>query len=292
VLGEFGSFMRANRSLKNLKSLIVDLYNYTRFSVRFGPSQFRGIYQSFQEAEAAAPQSKKIGYNNFELAREYQARLNVNLDCSDYPVLFHLANILQDKRYGAVLDFGGNVGVHYLRYRKYLNLDDITWIICDVPEITRVGREVCANFPNIKFTNAITDIKDIKLDVFLAVGAIQYVRQPSNILEHLVKENAGPTHILIDQLPLYNGSDFVTLQNGGIVFYPQRVFNRCQYIETINKLGYSLVDDWEDSVDSCVIPFHPDKSVYKYTGLYFSREKSGGANPEKRVRRTRKRKLK
>ena len=255
----------------------MDLYNYSRFS----PSQFRGIYRSFQEAEAAAPQGKKIGYNNSDLAREYLANLNVNLDCSDYPVLFHLARILQDKRYGTILDFGGNVGVHYLRYRKYLNLENITWIICDVPEITKAGQEVCAKFKNIKFINAITDIKDVKLDIFLSVGCIQYVRQPRDILEHLVKENAGLAHILIDQLPLYDGSEFVTLQNGGIVFYPQHVFNRCQYIKTIKKLGYSLIDAWEDSVDSCVIPFHPDKSVYKYAGLYFSEDKTGGSKQEK-----------
>jgi putative methyltransferase (TIGR04325 family) len=263
--------MSANIPLKSLKKFVVDLYNYSRFSIRFGPSQFRGIYRNFQEAEAAAPRCKKNGFNDSDLAREYQARLSVNLDCSDYPVLFHLANILQDKRCRTILDFGGNVGVHYLRYRKYLELDDVTWVICDVPEITKVGQEVCAHFPNIRFINAITDIEDIKLDIFLSVGTIQYVRQPTDILEHVVRENAGLTHIIIDQLPLYDGREFVTLQNGGIVFYPQHVFSRCQYIENIKKLGYSLVDAWTDSVDSCVIPFHSDKSVYQYTGLYFSK---------------------
>jgi putative methyltransferase (TIGR04325 family) len=267
----FGSVKRTNRALKYLKRFIRDSFNYITFR------QFRGIYDDFQQAEAAAPRRKPLGYNNFNLAREYQATLNLNLDCSDYPALFHLDRILQKKRCHTILDFGGNVGVHYLRYRKYLNLDNIAWIICDVPEITKVGQENCANFPNIKFINAITDIKDTKLDMFLAVGSIQYVRKANDILEYLVAKNEGLTHILIDQLPLYDGCEFVTLQNGEIVFYPQHVFNRCQYIKNIKKLGYSLVDSWKDSIDSCVIPFHPDKSVYEYTGLYFSKNKAGGS---------------
>jgi putative methyltransferase (TIGR04325 family) len=92
---------------------------------------------------------------------------------------------LQKKRYRTILDFGGNVGVHYLRYRKYLNLDDITWIICDLPEITKMGQEACAKFPNIKFINVITDIKDIELDIFLAVGSMQYVRKAHDILARI-----------------------------------------------------------------------------------------------------------
>jgi hypothetical protein len=91
MLGKYSDLVKLTKSVlkKILKRFFNDLYNY----IIFGPSQFRGIYKDFQEAEAAAPRRKTIGYNNSELALEYQASLNVNLDCSDYPVLFHLEHI-------------------------------------------------------------------------------------------------------------------------------------------------------------------------------------------------------
>ena len=186
--------------------------------------------------------------------------------------MFHLTRILQAEQCSAILDFGGNVGVHYLRYRKYLDLKDITWIVCDVPEITKRGEIICANFPNIKFVNVMADVKDTKFDIFLAVASMNYLRHPDSVLEDLVSNHASIKHILIDQLPLHECCEFVTLQNGGAVVYPLHVLNRNKYIESILKLGYSLFDSWTDSVDSCLIPFHPDKSVHSYSGMYFRKE--------------------
>lgn len=79
-----------------------------------------------------------------------------------------------------------------------------------------------------------------------------------------------PNHLLINRLPLYDGKQFVSLQNGGKVFYPQFIFNRKQFIDSLTDIGYKLVDIWEDRVDSCIIPFYPEYSVPVYYGLYFT----------------------
>jgi putative methyltransferase (TIGR04325 family) len=79
-----------------------------------------------------------------------------------------------------------------------------------------------------------------------------------------------PNHLLINRLPLYDGKQFVSLQNGGKVFYPQYIFNRKQFIDSLTDIGYKLVDIWEDRVDSCIIPFHSGYSVPVYSGLYFT----------------------
>ena len=71
---------------------------------------------------------------------------------------------------------------------------------------------------------------------------------------------------------MYDGLRFVTLQNGGLVYYPQYVFNHEEFIRAIAGEGYELVDFWDDNVDSCIIPFHPEKSIKAYKGLYFCRK--------------------
>jgi putative methyltransferase (TIGR04325 family) len=78
-----------------------------------------------------------------------------------------------------------------------------------------------------------------------------------------------PKHLLVNRLPLYEGEKFVTLQNGGKVFYPSYVFNQSNFIDSFKEIGYELIDIWEDWNDSCIIPFHPEKSLLFYRGLYF-----------------------
>jgi putative methyltransferase (TIGR04325 family) len=259
---------KGRRMLKGALKLGRDALRY----LAFRPSDFRGVYENFTQAEAAAPKRKKVGYNHKDLADEYKTKSNFRLSSSDYPVLFYLQRILREQF--TVLDFGGNVGVHYLRYRKYLNLQEVRWIVCDVPEITKAARETCAGISNIEFVNDVDEVKVSRLDILLASDSIQYIdaELPGFLLQKLVSKGVQPEHILIDQLPLYHGERFVTLQNGGLVCYPQHVFNHEQFIKTIEGFSYELIDIWTDNVDSCVVPFHPEKSLSDYKGLYFLRK--------------------
>jgi putative methyltransferase (TIGR04325 family) len=266
--------MKDHRMLRAALKLAKHVYRY----VAFRPSQFRGVYENFRQAEAAAPRGQKIGYNHGGVARKYGAELSLFLESSDYPVLYHLGHILTD--HCTILDFGGNVGVHYLRYRKYLGLEKVRWIVCDVPEITKVGRETCAGRSNVVFVNDIDQLKESRIDIFIACDSLQYIESHDLLLQKLADKGIRPRHILIDQSPLYGGRRFVTLQNGGLVYYPQYVFNRKEYISAIANLGYELVDSWDCCNASCVIPFYPDRSFYAYSGLYFS-DKSLVASGEK-----------
>jgi putative methyltransferase (TIGR04325 family) len=258
-----GSILR--RSVGTVARLVADAYSYLAFPHRGG--QFRGIYDDFPQAEVAAPKGKKLGYDHPDLAREYQKNLSFRLESFDYPILFHLARIMDGCR--TVFDFGGNLGVHYLRYRRYLKLDHVKWIVLDLPEITSAGRQTCADLPNIAFINEIAEFRESGLDILLASGSMQYLASPNLLLEKMADQGARPAHVLINRVPLYEGPQFVTLQNGGLVYYPQYVFNREMFIRSIENLDYELVDAWPDPADSCIIPFHPARSVRAYTGLYF-----------------------
>jgi putative methyltransferase (TIGR04325 family) len=193
------------------------------------------------------------------------ATASLEMDATDYPVLYHLDHILRPGT--AVLDFGGNIGIHFLRYEKYLDLRQVDWIVCEVPEIAKIGRERCDGKPNLSFITDIAELEERRIDIFHSSGALQYLNQ--SILAALL-DKLRPAYALIDQMPLCSGPTFVTLQNGGLVYYPQYVFDKEEYIEGILDLNYQLADAWSVLHYSCIIPFHADRSVYAYTGLCFS----------------------
>jgi putative methyltransferase (TIGR04325 family) len=259
-----------NKLVRATTRFAKDTYSYLAFTRRGG--QFRGVFENFDQAEAAVPSGKRIGYDHEDLAQEYQATLNLRLESFDYPILFHLDRIIGRCR--VVFDFGGNIGIHYLRYRQYLRLETVKWIVFDLPAITTAGRETCANIPSIAFINDVTELNEARIDVLLASGSMQYLASPGLLLRKLIENGTRPSHILINRLPLYDGPQFVTLQNGGLVYYPQYVFNRDRFIRAIENLDYELIDAWVDAADSCIIPFNPKRSVCAYTGLYFL-EKAG-----------------
>lgn len=231
---------------------------------------FRGVYETFEKAIQSAPTTKSIGYNNSELAQEYQQgiELETAVQSYDYPVMLWLNSIFRINSVDiSIFDFGGNVGIHFYAYEKYIKYpENLKWIICDLPEILKAGKALSERRQRseLVFTDKFEEASE--KDIFLASGSVQYVENLSSSLSALSKK---PKHLLINRLPLYEGTQFVTLQNGGKVFYPSYVFNKTDFIHSLKKLGYEMVDIWEDRVDSCIIPFHPEKSCPFYYGFYF-----------------------
>jgi putative methyltransferase (TIGR04325 family) len=247
-----------------------DLYQASLFPTKAGYSYFKGVYETFEQAIENAPQNKFIGYDNEALAQEYKDELKISIKVRtyDYPILFWLKSIFsQDTLELKVFDFGGNVGTHFYSYLNYLNYPpDLMWRVCEVPAIAKAGRELAERRAchNLEFTGCFDEASGA--DIFLASGSIQYVQSLAKSIENLPKK---PTHLLLNRLPLHDNADqFVTLQNGGQVFYPQYVFNKAKFIESFSSLRYELIDLWEDKEEGCNIPFHPEKSLPFYNGLY------------------------
>jgi putative methyltransferase (TIGR04325 family) len=259
---------------KNILKLIYkklrDSYLSYQFPREAGYSYFRGVFETFEQAIQTVPKSKFIGYNSSDLAEEYISDTESfeAIRAYDYPMLFWLKHIFDNTDEDiSVFDFGGNVGIHFYAYQKYIKYPKrLKWIVFEVPEIAKVGRKLAA----VKLTSNLefTDIENVAedKDVFIASGSVQYVKSLSTLLASLIKK---PRFLLLNRLPLYNGDQFVTLQNGGKVFYPQYVFNYSNFILSLEKIGYELIDVWEDNIDSCIIPFHPEKSIRFYHGFHF-----------------------
>ncbi|HXK17565.1 MAG TPA: methyltransferase, TIGR04325 family, partial [Polyangiaceae bacterium] len=198
---------------------LVDLDRDRRFE-RW-PGAYRGVYPSFEAARAAAPKAK-LGFDHVELTHLYDDRLEKAFS-SDYPVLFWLTKLLGEKR--AVFDWGGHVGVSYYAYQKYLHLPhDLRWKVCEVPEIAKAGAQRAAEKgeTRLSFTTEPRDASGF--DILLAAGSLQFMEKP--LAAELEQLPERPAHLLINKLPLYDGEDFVTLQNTIHSFNPCKVQNR------------------------------------------------------------------
>lgn len=226
---------------------------------------YRGIFDTFEQAIAAAPKTRKIGYNHPDLAKDYQTTLIKAVGSYDYPMLFWLKDLLKEDC--KIFDFGGNVGTHFYGYEKYLNYPrNLKWVVCDLPAIIEAGKELAEQEKRseVSFTTKFEEAEGAY--IFMASGSVQYVKSLS---ASLAKLDSKPQHVLINRLPLCDGKTFVTLQNGGLVFYPLYVFNKKEFVDDICKIGYELVDSWRDRSEPCTVPFHPEFTSLTFQGMYF-----------------------
>lgn len=259
--------MRKVERLKQLPLLRSILHwRYDRlFATARGMNLFRGVYASTSEALAHVPQTKPIGYDTPEASSMYRDRLSKVVD-SDYAPMFWLRGILAPGM--RVFDFGGHVGIAYHAYRRYFSFPtDLQWTVCDVGAVVDAGRKLAAakGESDLHF---VTDHREAgATDVVIAFGSLQYV-EPALLPALLAQFPARPRHVLVNKLPVHPTKSFVTLQNMSAAFCPYQVFQRTAFIESIERLGYELVDSWT-TAESLYIPFPPGYSVDRYCGFYF-----------------------
>jgi putative methyltransferase (TIGR04325 family) len=229
--------------------------------------KYRGVYLSFEEARAAMPRNMRLGYDHEEIAGIYESYANVVL-ASDYPAILCLQEALQ--RGSRVFDFGGNVGISFYAWQKYLNYPrDIQWVVCDLLSVIQRGERLAfqRQEKRVSFTTQFEDADGF--DFLLMSGCLQYVEPRAHELLGRLKDL--PQHIVVNRIPLHDSRECVTLQNIQWMASPYHVFHRERFISEMQNLGYSLVDAWVDAQLDCWIPFYPEYSVSGYSGLYFRR---------------------
>jgi putative methyltransferase (TIGR04325 family) len=239
-----------------------------------------GVFGSFAEAVAAVPAGRPIGADHphaADLIIPGGAHLLEEVNPRDYALLFWLSRFLREGA-TSVFDFGGHVGVKYYGFRRYLAYPDaFRWTVYDMPTVTRAGEALAAERPDTRglaFTNRLEDADG--MDVFFAAGSLQYEETPLDRL--LGRLTQPPPRLLLSGLPLTEGPGFVTLQTNGPGCAPYAIRNRGQFIREVEGAGYTLEDAWAILEKKCVIPFHEDRLVRSYSGLYFRRMPSRGAS--------------
>jgi len=260
--------VRVARAVAGTKAVLAlrNAIRWKKFCALKSGFLYWGVYRSFEEAAAAAPAGKRVGYDNDDSAGLYRWKSDY-MDPSEYAVLYWLEKALAP---GArVFDFGGHVGVKYYAFRSIGALQvPLTWMVYDLPAVIRDGRELARERgeKNVVFTDEPGDASGA--DVFLALGSSQYLEQPLYaILERLA---VLPGTIIVSKVPVVEGPRYVTLQNIGTTICPYLIEDSRDLIANMERLGYRLRQRWENHEKSCWIMNRPDKSVSFYTSYCFT----------------------
>lgn len=257
-------FLRSLARATPARALMRQRYE-RRFRTSDGAGALSGVYASFAEAAAAAPDGVPRGYDTSAAAGLYRDLLDC-LQAKDYPALFWMREAIADAT--TVVDLGGHVGIAYYAFRDYLTLPaTLRWVVCDTPAVVDEGAAlaVARGETQLRFTADRGVIDDA--DVLLAAGVLQYLPESLDVL----LGTARPRHIVVNQTPTHPEREFVTLQNIGVAFCPYRVTAVDGLAERLAPLGYTLVDRWEDPARRTAVPYHAEAGPVAYTGYYFRR---------------------
>jgi len=241
------------------------IYNARFERGKAGPNAYNGAFDTFGDAERAAPAGRPRGYDHLSLAGYYR-ELASRPDVTDYPVLFWLQSVLC--RPSRIFDFGGHIGVSAYALRNHIaSADSLRWTICDVPAIVREGEALARarDRHDLQFT---TDFHDADgADVLMASGSLQYV-DAGFLAEELGTLQSPPRHVFVNRTPLHPSRRFFTVQCIGPTFNVYTVDQRDRFIEGMSQIGYRVVDSW-DCPRRFEIPFCPGHELDAYSGLYF-----------------------
>ncbi|MBU1443432.1 MAG: methyltransferase, TIGR04325 family, partial [Gammaproteobacteria bacterium] len=155
---------------------------------------FMGSFESFAAAEAGAPPSKAIGYDNAEAAKTLYSH---QVYFYDYPALFWLGRSLADGM-TSVFDLGGHVGIKYYAFRRMVDYPpNLRWTVCDVPGVIQTGQELAVQREATAQLGITTDFKDASgYDVLYASGSLQYL--PTRIAEIIAALPQKPRRIILN----------------------------------------------------------------------------------------------
>lgn len=231
---------------------------------------YRGVFASFAEAKASVPSTRRDGYDNpaaAELYRERTRRVFLN----DYPLMLWLSKLF-DAGNTSVFDLGGHIGLAYYAYQRYLRYPEaIRWCVFDVPAVREAGMVWAAEHDALRrLTFAARKTEADGFDILFAAGSLQYLDY--TLAELLQGLSQRPWHLLLNSVPIHTSASYFTVQNMGTACCPYRITAEREFVDGLKAMGYVLRDRWENQQRSCVIPFHPDRSLDRYFGFYFSRE--------------------
>lgn len=151
----------------------------------------------------------------------------------------------------SVLDFGGGLASHYLRWRPWVSqIPELRWTIVEQEAFVAAGRRLFCNDSTVSFYKSIADIPS-EPNAILASSVLQYLSDPYATLEQLA---ALPSEtVVIDRTPFSrDDEDQVFVQNVpaslGKASYPCWMLSRSR-VHAIMRRRYRLLCEF-DSPDS------------------------------------------
>lgn len=226
---------------------------------------FMGSFKSFAAAEAGAPPSKAIGYDNAEAAK---ALYSHQVYFYDYPALFWLGRSLDEGMRG-VFDLGGHVGIKYYAFRRMLSYpEDLRWKVCDVPGVVQTGQELAAQreaTTQLGFTTQVSEASGC--DVLYASGSLQYL--PTRIDEIITALPVKPRRIVLNTTAVHPDQTLYTLNSIGFAVCPYRIQHHEELLGGLAHAGYKRRDAWRNEGKPIEVPFVDGGDKPYYAGCCF-----------------------
>jgi len=227
----------------------------------------QGLFASHAQAASACPTARPLGYDHAAGASMYRDRTHTVYP-ADYPMMLWLHNAFDDG-VRKVFDLGGHVGVAYYAYQKLIPFPtDVTWSVHDVPAVMEAGRkEALQRDPTGQLVFVDSFDAAAEADLLFTSGCHQYLQD--TLVQRLASLRQKPRWVLVNLLPLHPRYDYWTVQSIGTAFCPYHIQQSDAFFSTIEQLGYSRIDTWENLEKDCWIAFEPQHSLDRYFGAAF-----------------------
>ena len=145
----------------------------------------------------------------------------------------------------SVLDFGGGLGSHYLRWRPLLeHVSTMHWAVVEQAAFVSAGCNLFAANPSISFYQGVSQIPS-QPNTVLASGVLQFLPDPHATLHELVM--LRPQTIVLDRTPFGNKEAVVTQHvpaSLGRASYPLWVLSRDRIHGLLDE-AYDLIAEFD-----------------------------------------------
>jgi putative methyltransferase (TIGR04325 family) len=221
-------------------------------------------FNSFQEAESMARSLVAESHQHQDYSKLIMSAKDARP--SDYAVMFHMRSL--NLKNSKIFDLGGNAGNLFYMFDRYLNLPlDCTWMIYDFPVWVEAGKKLAAERKEyrLQFTTKWDNASGV--DILIASGSLYCFETPFDQMINALEEK--PKVILINRTPLISGPTKAAIQDGRLWMIACMLYNRAEFITSIEAIGYEVIDTWKSPEHFVKIIGKPESSAIPPTGIFF-----------------------
>lgn len=166
-----------------------------------------------------------------------------------------------------VLDFGGSLGSSYYQNRNFFDrLNSFHWSVIEQPHFVQIGKEEFAS-NKLSFFKEVSECLSVrKINCLLLSSVLQYIENPYQLLEELVKYEFP--YIVIDRMPFHSKEgDRICIQ-----YVPPEIYNATypchlldanKFLRFFDQNKYTLISGFE-AIDG-------EGEDYHFKGYIFER---------------------
>ena len=157
----------------------------------------------------------------------------------NWMLLYNIFKYFNNYRNFNLIDFGGSLGSTYFQHKLFLNsFKTMKWNIIEQSKISKIGNKFFSN-KNLKFFNNLEPaIKKNKSKFIILNNVLQYIENPSYIIDILSKYK-GMTIIIDNIIFTEKNKDIIIVQKTPKriyeATYPLRIFSKSKFLKKISQ---------------------------------------------------------